>query len=445
MDKTLAKQTDKVLFVKIGNDGFDLGAQRREIQGSDFPQALINIKTYLQSVRNGKEFNIPGSPDILLVTKQQLAENGDYNLSMERYREQEIRQIKWPMVELGELITLEYGKPLKSEDRIQGPHPVFGSNGIVGWHDKFLVEGPFIIVGRKGSAGSVTYSELNGFPIDTALYVQIKNKAILNLKYLYYQLLQLNLDKVNVQSGVPGLNRNDAYIKQIPLPPLNIQQEIVSEIEGYQKIIDGARQVVSNYKPQIKIDPEWPKVELDEICDVRDGTHDSPKYVQEGYPLITSKNVKDDNIDFTDINLISKEDFNQINKRSKVDVGDIIMPMIGTIGNPILINTPREFAIKNVALVKFYTDSKIDRKYLKHILDSDYFQRKYTDSSSGSTQKFISLGFIRKLIIPLPGINIQQEIVAQIEKEQQLVDANKQLIQIYEQKTKSKIAEIWET
>jgi restriction endonuclease S subunit len=119
--------------------------------------------------------------------------------------------------------------------------------------------------------------------------------------------------------------------------------------------------------------------------------------------------------------------------------------MIGTIGNPILINTPREFAIKNVALVKFYTDSKIDRKYLKHILDSDYFQRKYTDSSSGSTQKFISLGFIRKLIIPLPGINIQQEIVAQIEKEQQLVDANKQLIQIYEQKTKSKIAEIWET
>jgi type I restriction enzyme M protein len=87
MDKTLAKQTDNVLFVKIGNDGFDLGAQRRVIQGSDFPQALKNIKTYLQSVRNNKELFIPESPNILLVTKQQLAENGDYNFSMERYRE----------------------------------------------------------------------------------------------------------------------------------------------------------------------------------------------------------------------------------------------------------------------------------------------------------------------------------------------------------------------
>ena len=94
MDKTLAKKTDKILFVKIENDGFDLGAQRREIPGSDFPQALIDIKTYIQSVRNGKEFNITGLTNSLLVSKQQLAENGDYNLSMERYRTQEIGQTK---------------------------------------------------------------------------------------------------------------------------------------------------------------------------------------------------------------------------------------------------------------------------------------------------------------------------------------------------------------
>ncbi|MGP8079933.1 MAG: class I SAM-dependent DNA methyltransferase [Dehalococcoidales bacterium] len=109
MDKTLAKQTDKILFVKIGNDGFDLGAQRREIPGSDFPQALINVKTYIQSVRNGKEFNPPESPDILLVSKQQLAENGDYNLRMERYKTQELRQTKWPMVELDNICTFTSG------------------------------------------------------------------------------------------------------------------------------------------------------------------------------------------------------------------------------------------------------------------------------------------------------------------------------------------------
>src|SRR5262249_7974376 len=75
---------------------------------------------------------------------------------------------------------------------------------------------------------------------------------------------------------------------------------------------------------------------LGEVCDVRDGTHDSPKYVREGYPLITSKNLKNGFIDFTSVNLISREDLDAINKRSKVDAGDILMPMIGTIGNPVI-------------------------------------------------------------------------------------------------------------
>jgi hypothetical protein len=73
--------------------------------------------------------------------------------------------------------------------------------------------------------------------------------------------------------------------------------------------------------------------ELGEVCDVRDGTHDSPKYVPEGYPLITSKKLKDGFIDFTGVNLISREDLDAVNKRSKVDAGDLLMPMIGTIGN----------------------------------------------------------------------------------------------------------------
>ena len=471
MDKTLSKRTDKILFVKIENDGFDLGAQRREITGSDFPQALVNIKTYIQSVRNRKEFNIADIPNILMVPKQQLAENGDYNFSMERYRNADIISVKWPMVELGDtdIFTIYSGGTPASEKEeywngknnwatlvdlpqdeyisiIRSTQRKISDSGLKN-SSAVMLPVHSVIVSSRATIGRVAINEVETATNQGFKNIVIKDQTKADYRFISYMVKQLGPKMNEMASGgtFKEISKTSLSLLKTPLPPLNIQQEIVSEIETYQKIIDGARQVVSNYKPQIKIDPEWPKVELDEICDVRDGTHDSPKYVQEGYPLITSKNVKDDNIDFTDINLISKEDFNQINKRSKVDVGDIIMPMIGTIGNPILINTPREFAIKNVALVKFYTDSKIDRKYLKHILDSDYFQRKYTDSSSGSTQKFISLGFIRKLIIPLPGINIQQEIVAQIEKEQQLVDANKQLIQIYEQKTKSKIAEVWET
>jgi type I restriction enzyme M protein len=96
-------------------------------------------------------------------------------------------------------------------------------------------------------------------------------------------------------TGTGGLQRVPVdYVQtyRIPLPPLEVQREIVAEIEVYQKLIDGARQVVESWKPQIEIDPTWPMVKLGDVCDVRDGTHDSPKYVQQdGFPLITSKNI----------------------------------------------------------------------------------------------------------------------------------------------------------
>jgi restriction endonuclease S subunit len=245
-----------------------------------------------------------------------------------------------------------------------------------------------------------------------------------NLKWFYYILKKLDLPALSGGAGIPGLNRNDAYHKEIPLPPLNIQQEIVAEIEGHQKVIDGARQVVDNWKLQIEIDPEWPVVKLGDVCDVRDGTHDSPQYIQEsGYPLITSKNIKNDCIDFSDVNYISKKDYNEINKRSFVSDGDIIMPMIGTIGNPVIVKKDKDFAIKNVALIKFHKDSKVINQFVKEILHSESFDEHYKKNSRGSTQKFISLGFIRDMEIPLPPLATQQEIVANIDAERKSLTA----------------------
>jgi restriction endonuclease S subunit len=184
-------------------------------------------------------------------------------------------------------------------------------------------------------------------------------------------------------------------------------------------------------------------VVLGKVCDVRDGTHDSPQYCQSGFPLITSKNIVDGKIDFNNVNYISKIDLDKINKRSKVDYGDIIMPMIGTIGNPIVAKENYEFAIKNVALIKFYKNSKINNYFLKFILESDYFNKQYINFSNGSTQKFISLKFIRNLKVPLPPKDTQDNIVCKLENEQKIIDANKELIKIYKQKIKDKIAEGW--
>ena len=161
------------------------------------------------------------------------------------------------------------------------------------------------------------------------------------------------------------------------------------------------------------------KVLLGEVCDVRDGTHDSPKYYTEGYPLVTSKNVTGGRIDLRECSLICEDDYNKINQRSKVDVGDILMPMIGTVGNPVIVDIDAEFAIKNVALIKFKEDSRVINSFVKALLESDYFDRTVISKVRGGTQKFISLGDIRKFEICLPLIEMQEEFadfVKQVDK-----------------------------
>lgn len=171
---------------------------------------------------------------------------------VENYRPRIDVDPSWPVVKLGEVITLEYGKPLKSENRVKGDIPVFGSNGIVGYHNEALVLEPTIIVGRKGSAGAINYSEISCYPIDTTFYVSIKDPEKLDIKFCYYQMLDLSLDKVNVQSGVPGLNRNDAYDQQFFLPSIEEQTKIVSQIEEEERMVNGNKALIKAFENKIK-------------------------------------------------------------------------------------------------------------------------------------------------------------------------------------------------
>lgn len=135
----------------------------------------------------------------------------------------------WVEVNLGEVLSLEYGKSLPSKKRSGEGFPVFGSNGVVGFHDQYLIEGPGIIVGRKGSHGEVVWSDQNFFPIDTTYYVSA-SKA-LNLRFSYYLLSYVDLKNLNRSTAIPGLNRNDAYALKILLPPLAEQQRIVVQLD----------------------------------------------------------------------------------------------------------------------------------------------------------------------------------------------------------------------
>ena len=156
---------------------------------------------------------------------------------------------EWRKVKLGKVCTLEYGKPLKEQWRKDGKYPVFGSNGIVGYHNEYLITGPFIIVGRKGSAGMVQYSIGDGFPIDTTFYIKAQKRQIC-LLFLYYLLLELNLKKVGLQSGVPGLNRNDAHRIKIQLPSLSEQKRIANMLDTAKQEISLLEQIAEQYRTQ---------------------------------------------------------------------------------------------------------------------------------------------------------------------------------------------------
>jgi type I restriction enzyme S subunit len=155
---------------------------------------------------------------------------------------------------------------------------------------------------------------------------------------------------------------------------------------------------------------KWQLTTLGEAYDVRDGTHDSPKYQETGYPLITSKNLKPAGLNYDKVKYISDTDFKKINERSAVHKGDVLFAMIGTIGNPIVVEIEANFAIKNVALFK--VPETQNEKFLKYYLESKYVIEKMIKEAKGTTQKFVGLGYLRGFPIALPPLPEQKRIVA---------------------------------
>lgn len=253
----------------------------------------------------------------------------------------------------------------------------------------------------------------------------------LNIKYFMYYLKSIHF-KQQLSKFITGsaqLNFGPSHLKKMnmPLVSLKEQNDIVEKLSKVELLLD-------KYNGEIKLLDElikarfvemfgnpannpynFSKMKLGKICDVRDGTHDSPKYQTVGYPLITSKNLASGEIDFSNCNYIKEEDYKKINLRSEVTRGDIIMPMIGTIGNPIIVNTDIRFAIKNVALIKF-NNNTLQNIYVKYFLGSDYFDFSVLRNIRGGTQKFIALKDLRDLDILVPPLELQNQFASFVQE-----------------------------
>ena len=431
LDKSLAKAADTIAFFKVENDGFGLGAQRRAIEKNDLPLVQTELTAYLQALRTRActESILALTSTAQIVSKERIAANGDYNLSGERYRENDARRSAFPLRRFEDVCTLEYGASLPKERRVEGPYPVVGSNGITGYHSTYLVEGPVIVVGRKGSAGEVTLIEKNCFPIDTTYYVKQTNPAESNISFLYWLLKTLNLPELRGGAGIPGLNRTDVYeTHQIPLPPLDVQKEIVAEIEGYQKVINGARAVLDNYRPHIPIHPDWPRRNLGSLAENLDSrrvpiTKGDRK---EGpFPYYGASGVVDSVADFIfdeDILLISEDGANLLARST-----------------PIAFSVSGKCWVNNHAHVLKFAQPAT-QKFVEVYLNSISIEEFVT----GAAQPKLNQEALNRIPIPIPDdVTTQQALVAEIEAEHALVAANRELITRFEKKIRTTLARVW--
>lgn len=220
------------------------------------------------------------------------------------------------------------------------------------------------------------------------------------------------LKKSILQQAVQG--------KLVPQKPSDEPASVLLEkiAEEKQKLIEEGKIKKQKALPSITEDEipfdipdSWKWVRLNDCLDVRDGTHDTPKYHTEGYPLVTSKNLRDGVIDFSTCKMISREDFESINQRSKVDDGDILFAMIGTLGNPVLYRGEANFSIKNMALFKHIGDY-LDMEYVYWFFM--FAQYDIKKQASGGVQSFVSLSFLRNYLIPLPPVEEQHRIVKKL-------------------------------
>ena len=286
LDKSLAKKTDCVAFFKVENDGFDLGAQRRPIEKNGLPQVQAETAEYLRRLRAGESVDDFEPTQGLIVEKGKLAANGEYNLSGERYREGTARASYFPTVPLGEVCDLIGGAtPSKKEES-------YWSNGSVKWISskhidrrgnvtayelisKKAVEETSTRVVPKGATIIITRVSIGKFAFaddDYAINQDLTALVSKDSKRLdpeFIRVVALHIATVverNAEGiGVRGVTRNFLSELQIPLPPLEVQKEIVAEIEGYQKVIDGARDLIVRFekKTQSTLARVWGAAETD--------------------------------------------------------------------------------------------------------------------------------------------------------------------------------------
>ncbi len=468
LDKQLARQNDTIAFFKIENDGFGLGAQRLAIEKNDLPGVQNALKVYLSSPAT---FALTSSP-FLVVSKERIAAKGDYNLSGERYRVGSAQTNIFPLVKLSEICIVNPRKSHlteKPETRISFvPMADLNENRIsfqpsqekqlsevtasyTYFEDNDVLLAKVTPCFENGKAG-IARGLRNGIGFGSSEFYVLRTNGKVMPEWVYFCVMHPLFREAAVaqMTGTGGLQRVPRdYVEnfQIPLPPLEMQKEIVAEIEGYQRVINGARAVLDNYRPHIPICPDWPTVQLGEICAFKNG-------------LNFNKGSSGHIVKIIGVSDFQKHLYAQLHDLDEVHLdaplGDDYLVKEGDIlfvrsnGNPALVGRSLIVPppLEPTTFSGFTIRGRIHDKrampvFFGHFFKSRDFAEMIKTVGQGANIRNLSQGILKELKIPLPPLAAQQAIVAEIEAEQALVAANRELITRFEQKIQTTLARIW--
>lgn len=427
LDKKLAKEKKDILFIRIDNDGFDLGAKRNPIQENDLPLALEIIEKW----KEGQD--ISGCEQATAILKSKIRKN-DYNLLSSRYKEQvNLQNVKYSTVKLGKVCDVldKKRKPITKIDRVSGKYPYYGATGELDRINDFLFDEPLVLLGEDGAkwgAGEISAYKISGKTwVNNHAHVLRPHRDKILDTYLISFLNSNDLTKFVTGVTVPKLNQQNMCNIEIPLPPLEIQKQIVAEIENKQQAIDNAREIIRNlerersYFASLLEGIDYETTNLGTIAEIISGQSPEGRFynqVGEGVPFYQGRT------EFGDVFI--KEPKTWTTKSTKLAIkNDILMSVRAPVGPVNMLGFDKVCIGRGLAAIRVDTTKAIIPYvygYLKSIEDT-------ITGNGGAIFDSINRTQIAELEIPLPSLADQQKIVDVFNKEQQAIDGAKALIE----------------
>jgi type I restriction enzyme M protein len=464
LDKKLARKIDKILFLKINADGFDLGDQRRPIPENDLPEAKRIAKAWFQ----GKIAEV-GDSSIQWATalKSELLEQRHCSLQAEPFFGEEATKSDFEIVRLGDIAEVAAGNSAPQGDQYfaEGHYPFFRTADV----GRVKISNHLSESGDKINEACLKTHRLRLFPKNTILFPKsgastfLNHRAMLGVAgyvsshlaciivdkskafpdFVFWLLTKVDARTLTDNEGYPSLRLEQIADLEIPVPPVEAQRQIVTEIDSYQKVIDGARQIVDNYQIRLSLRPDWRSMPLGEICEFIDYRGKTPEKSRSGIPLITAKNVRWGFISKEPEEFVTEQTYEKWMTRGFPKRGDVLFTTEAPLAMAALVDNGERFALAQRIICLSPKPELTVGGYLFRVLLSAPVQETIQAAATGATVLGIKASSLKEIEIPVPPLEEQRQIEAELDAEAAEIEAARSLIPRFETKIQRVLDRVW--